>query len=61
MPERDRTQSVEAEVKRLWEELSPEAKRLVGKVIDVEKSKLHMGLPRGVNDELMAAIKEIVR
>jgi len=49
------------EVKELWESLSPEARRLVGRVIEIEKSKLHMSLPRGVNDEIVQVIKEIVR
>ena len=48
-------------VKDLWEQLSPESKRLVGKVIEIEKSKLHMSLPRGVNDEIVKAIKEVVK
>lgn len=52
---------IQSHVERLWESLSPEAKRLVGKVIEIEKSKLHMSLPRGVNDDLIKAIKEVVR
>jgi len=45
----------------LWAKLSPDAQRLVGRVIAIEKEKLYMGLPRGVNDEILQALKEIVK
>jgi K+/H+ antiporter YhaU regulatory subunit KhtT len=44
----------------LWEELSPKAKQLVMKVLKIEKEKLHMGKPLGVNDEILSAIDEVV-
>lgn len=40
--------------------LSMEAQMLVGKVIKIEKSKIHMGSPYGVIEEILNSIDEIV-
>lgn len=50
-----------ASIDDLWTKLSPEAQRYIHRVIQIEKDKLHMSLPRGINEELIAALKEVVR
>lgn len=48
-------------MEELWAKMSPEAQRLVNRVIQIEREKLHMGLPRGVNEEILAALGELVQ
>lgn len=48
------------QLEELWMDLSPEARRLVGRVIRLERDKLHMSLPRGINDDIEEAVEEVV-
>ena len=52
--------SIEEKLQELYNKLSPEAQRLVGKVLAIEKEKLHMGNPHGVYDEILKALDEVV-
>lgn len=54
------TNEIEKELQEEYNNLSPEAKRLVGKILEIEKSKLHMGKPHGVYDEILKSIDEVV-
>ncbi len=40
---------------------SPEIKKLIQKVLEAEKEKLHTKLPRGINDDILQIIKEEVQ
>lgn len=51
---------LEKELKELYSNLSKEAQRLIGKVLEIEKDKLHMGNPHGVYDEILDAIDEVL-
>lgn len=48
------------EIENNFNDLSIEAQMLVGKVIKIEKSKIHMGSPYGVIEEILKSIDEIV-
>lgn len=54
------TNEIENELQKAYQNLSQEAKRLVGKVLEIEKEKLHMGKPHGVYDEILKSIDEVV-
>jgi hypothetical protein len=51
----------EGSLDELWSALSKEGQEFVSKVIRIEKAKLHMGLPRGIHEELIEALRQIVR
>jgi len=52
---------IESELQEAYKNLSQEAKRLIGKVLEIEKEKLHMGKPHGVYDEILKSIDEVVK
>lgn len=54
------TGDIEKELQEAYQNLSQEAKRLVGKILEIEKEKLHMGKPHGVYDEILHSIDEVV-
>lgn len=39
----------------------PEVRRIIERVLQVEKDKLYMKFPRGVNDDILKIIKEEVQ
>jgi hypothetical protein len=39
----------------------PEIKKLIRRVLDAEKEKLHMMKPRGINDDILRIIKEEIQ
>ena len=53
-------EQIEKELQKMYDNLSVEAKRLIGKVLDIENQKLHMGNPHGIYDEILKAIDEVV-
>ena len=54
------TNEIENELQNAYQDLSQEAKRLIGKILEIEKEKLHMGKPHGVYDEILKSIDEVV-
>lgn len=54
------TNEIEKELQQAYHELSKEAQRLIGKILEIEKDKLHMGRPHGVYDEILESIDEVV-
>ncbi len=52
-------QDIKEKLQEEYSKLSKEAIQLVGKVIDIEKGKLHMLRPT-VKDEIMEAINKII-
>lgn len=40
---------------------SPEVQKVVKRVLQVEKDKLHLSSPRNINDDILKIIKEEVR
>ncbi len=38
-----------------------EVKEIIERVLQLEKDKLYMKVPRGINDDIIKVIKEIVR
>ena len=38
-----------------------EVKAIIERVLQLEKDKLYMKVPRGINDDIIKVIKEIVR
>jgi hypothetical protein len=51
---------VEEEVRSILAELSEEERELLSRVLDVERDKLHMKVPHGVNDELSEVIEQTI-
>ena len=39
----------------------PEVKEIIERVLQLEKDKLYLRAPRGINDDIIKVIKEIVR
>lgn len=55
----DRT-AVAAEIRSIILAASPEARELVRRVIEIEREKLHMKLPRHAIEEIAEALEAIV-
>ena len=53
--------SGEEDLNAAWGRMSKEAQSLLDKVIKAEEGKLYLGKPRGVIDELLQAIDEVVK
>lgn len=51
---------IEKELQDAYQNLSKEAQRLIGKILEIEKEKLHMGKPHGVYKEILNAIDEVI-
>jgi len=51
---------IEKELQKIYGELSTEAQRLIGRILEIEKDKLHLGNPHGVYDEILKALDEVV-
>ena len=52
---------VEAAIRSVIADASPEVRELVKEVVDIERGKLHMKLPRDVINDLADAVERIVR
>jgi hypothetical protein len=50
-----------AEVRRIFEQLSPDAQRVLAEVIKIERHHLHKGKPHGIVGELQTAIEKAIR
>lgn len=48
-------------VTEILKELTKEERQLLSKVIEAERDKLHMSKPRGINDDIWKAVKEIFK
>lgn len=48
-------------VQKILKELTEEERKLLDRVIKAEREKLHMSKPRGINDEILQAVKEIIQ
>lgn len=53
-------EEIEKELQKIYANLSPEAQRLIGRILEIEKDKLHLGNPHGVYDEILKALDEVV-
>lgn len=51
---------IEKELQETYAGLSKEAQRLIGRILEIEKDKLHLGNPHGVYDEILKALDEVV-
>lgn len=54
-------EKIEKELQETYTGLSKEAQRFIGRVLEIEKDKLHMGNPHGVYDEILKALDEVVQ
>lgn len=54
-------QDTKAEIRRIFERLSPDAQRVLAEVIKIERHHLHKGKPHGIVGELQAAIEKAIR
>jgi hypothetical protein len=52
---------IERRVRAILEELEVEERKVLARVISAERRKLHMGLPRGINDDIWEAVAEVIR
>ncbi len=52
---------VKEQTHRILQELSPEERELLWRVIKAERDKLHMGTPRGINDDIWKAVRETIK
>jgi hypothetical protein len=52
--------NVEEEVRNILAELSEEEQELLSRVLDVERDKLHMKNPIGINDALSEVIEQTI-
>lgn len=57
----DGRSSTEEEIRAAIASASPEAREVVKEVLQIEREKLHMKLPRGVIEEITDAVEAIVQ
>jgi hypothetical protein len=48
-------------LREIFDNASPEVRQVVLRVFQLEGDKLYMGLPKGIKDEIVDAIKQIVK
>ncbi|MHC2432723.1 hypothetical protein [Bradyrhizobium sp. USDA 4451] len=53
--------SVKDKVQILLNRLSSEERQLLGRVLKIEKENLYQQKPRGLKDDLMRAVREIIK
>lgn len=49
------------QVQRLIREAPPEVQEVVAEVLRLEREKLHLKLPRGINDDIADVVRKIVK
>jgi hypothetical protein len=50
----------QSQLRTLFQQADPEVQTVVLKVFGLEEDKLYMGLPRGIIEEIVDAIKQVV-
>jgi hypothetical protein len=48
-------------LRAIFQAADPAVRQVVLKVFELERAKLHMSVPHGINQEITAAIKEVVK
>lgn len=49
------------EIQEQFRQLTPEAQRLVVRVLELERKKLHMGRAHGIVKDLLVGVRETVK
>jgi hypothetical protein len=49
------------EIAQVLKELSQDEQRLLSRVINAERAKIHMGRPHGIIDDLRKAVDEVIK
>jgi FixJ family two-component response regulator len=60
MPEAEE-KSMQEQIRATLEELSREEQLLLSRVVAKEREKLHMGKPRGIQEDIWQAVKEVIK
>lgn len=53
--------SIKEEFNSIIQKLTQEEKNLLQKIIKVERDKLYMSKPRGINDDIYKAVTEVIK